>query len=601
MHAADRPVVEAGDAERAAVAHALATGCATPTGGCAGSPTPPARCRGSGAASAPPRRSASTRPTGRAAGASAVRRDPFWRFLPPAHAVVQRLGVDAFGMRVHVEVFVAEEPDHGLAEALGRGDREARRRRHRAQHRDTRNRSLLDELERQPAGHEQHLVREWKRPFEHRRTDQLVEGVVPADVFADFDEIARDREPRRRVQPAGLRRTDAGARPSGRAANAATDAATTGPSLTGAQRTSSSSSAALPQTPHAEVARNRRVAMSPAIGRRSRTVTTLYSCSPVVAEAVRDRVDVVGAFDESFGAAGSRPRARSRCPGVRIVTASGAGVLAGTVHAELERFFGDEPVRRRRVASGSTASTFTAVTGRRTGASLNLDARAPTAEFTNRCYVLTTRADAPDPRVCRCRRRCSQARPRASRARRRTCTDARTALNDVEPARAGRVEPVRPVARTQVLRSVSRRGITVPVPGHCASNARIGASTNGMSHARTSDGTRGAERVDAGEQRDERAPAGRRLARRAAARSTPGRPRSPDLRPRRARARPAPPASHPATRSTPCRCRFPSGCSSRRSGGRPAPRRRFASRHPARIEYPTTIHPVARRSSVTRL
>ncbi len=52
-------------------------------------------------------------------------------------------------------------------------------------------------------------------------------------------------------------------------------AATVGPAPTGAHRTATSSSAALPQIPHDEVARNRLLPTSSASGARNLTVTTL--------------------------------------------------------------------------------------------------------------------------------------------------------------------------------------------------------------------------------------------------------------------------------------------------------------------------------------
>ena len=88
----------------------------------------------------------------------------------------------------------AQEADDRLAEALGRRDRQARRRRHRAQHRDPRDRRLLHELERQPARHEQDLSpASGSSPFEQRVADQLVERVVPADVFARGEQRRRRR------------------------------------------------------------------------------------------------------------------------------------------------------------------------------------------------------------------------------------------------------------------------------------------------------------------------------------------------------------------------------------------------------------------------
>ena len=155
---------------------------------------------------------------------------------------------------VHVETRSAQETDDGLAEPLGGRDREARRRRHRAQHRDPGDRRLLHELEREPARHEQHLIAERQLALEQRVPDQLVERVVATDVFPHRDQLAGGGEARRGVQAAGLvEHALVRGEPLGQRRNVL--AATRGPAPTGAQRTSTSSSAALPQMPHDELAR----------------------------------------------------------------------------------------------------------------------------------------------------------------------------------------------------------------------------------------------------------------------------------------------------------------------------------------------------------
>ena len=122
------------------------------------------------------------------------------------------------------------------------------------------------------------------------------------------------REPRRRVQPAGLRRTDAGARPGGRAAHAATDAATTGPSLDRRAANFDLVERRLAaDTARRTSARNRRVAMSPVTGRRSRTVTTLYSLLSGRRRGSTRSCRCRRRRRRVLRCGRSRPRARSRC------------------------------------------------------------------------------------------------------------------------------------------------------------------------------------------------------------------------------------------------------------------------------------------------
>src|SRR2546423_2048137 len=109
-------------------------------------------------------------------------------------AASSRVQFETSGVRVHVEAAVADETDDGLPEALGGGDRQARRRRHRAQHGYAGHRGLLHELERQSPRHEQHVIAEWQVTPEQRVADELVERIVPADVLAHRQQRPLGRE-----------------------------------------------------------------------------------------------------------------------------------------------------------------------------------------------------------------------------------------------------------------------------------------------------------------------------------------------------------------------------------------------------------------------
>ena len=192
------------------------------------------------------------------------------------------LEVDALGMGVDVGALAAHEADEGLAEAIGRVDREARRRRDRAHDRDAGDRRLLHDLEADPARHHQHGVRRAAaRRSSTRVPDQLVERVVPADVLAHGDELAVGGEQRRRRGDRRSRRTPSARRAAVRAAMPPPTVRRAGPAPTGAQCCSTSSRVVLPHSPQLALATNTalgRVEDRPGAART--TVTTLYSCSP---------------------------------------------------------------------------------------------------------------------------------------------------------------------------------------------------------------------------------------------------------------------------------------------------------------------------------
>ena len=88
---------------------------------------------------------------------------------------------------------------------------------------------LLDELEADPAGHEQDPVVERQLPGEQAAADELVERVVAADVLAQREERARRVEQARRVEPARSPRTRPGPRAAAPAARAGPPGSRPGP------------------------------------------------------------------------------------------------------------------------------------------------------------------------------------------------------------------------------------------------------------------------------------------------------------------------------------------------------------------------------------
>ena len=183
--------------------------------------------------------------------------------------------------------------------------------------------------------------------------DQLVERVVPADVFARGDQLARRGEARRRVQPAGLvehalvrgeplgqrphdARRDARARADRRAAHLdLVERGLAADPARGAREVAARAQVVghRPPEPHGH---DVVLLLGPFAGRRR-----------VGGEAVRDRLDVVGRLDDPFGAAepdrelevvagrAHRDRERDRLP-------------PGPLHADLHRLLGRELVATRR-------------------------------------------------------------------------------------------------------------------------------------------------------------------------------------------------------------------------------------------------------------
>ena len=79
---------------------------------------------------------------------------------------------------------------------------QARRRRYRCQQRNAGGERLLHDLEAAAAADEQHMSPEWQAAFQESPPDDLVHGIMSADVFAQDDQFAAGVEKRRGVQAA---------------------------------------------------------------------------------------------------------------------------------------------------------------------------------------------------------------------------------------------------------------------------------------------------------------------------------------------------------------------------------------------------------------
>src|SRR5439155_6754755 len=107
------------------------------------------------------------------------------------------------GMGIDVRAAVAREAEHRHPELVGGLDGEARRRRHGDHHGETGDRRLLHHLEAHPPGQHEDVVGLDPGPGEQGRADELVDGVVPADVLPHGDERAVTPEPTGGMDGAG--------------------------------------------------------------------------------------------------------------------------------------------------------------------------------------------------------------------------------------------------------------------------------------------------------------------------------------------------------------------------------------------------------------
>ena len=112
-------------------------------------------------------------------------------------------GRDPVWPRVDVEAVAAQEAHQGHAQPLRGLHGEVARGGDGGEQRDARDGRLLDELEAGPARDQQHPVVERQLAGQQPAPDELVQGVVPADVLAQRDERPVGGEQPRRVEAAG--------------------------------------------------------------------------------------------------------------------------------------------------------------------------------------------------------------------------------------------------------------------------------------------------------------------------------------------------------------------------------------------------------------
>src|SRR5579872_1511379 len=112
-----------------------------------------------------------------------------WGNASDAIAVVRpmlRRSYDPLCTGVDVGALAPQEADEGEPEAPGEVDRQAAGRRHRAQDGDAGGHALLGELEAGPPADEDDAPGQLRRATAQQRPpDQLVQGVVAADVLAE--------------------------------------------------------------------------------------------------------------------------------------------------------------------------------------------------------------------------------------------------------------------------------------------------------------------------------------------------------------------------------------------------------------------------------
>src|SRR5260221_80744 len=96
--------------------------------------------------------------------------------------------VDPLAVRVDVEGARARKADERHAAVAREIDRKARRRRHRRDDRNSREDRLLHNLVRRAAAHAQEAILQRQRLAHQHDADDLVYGIVPADVVRDIDQ-----------------------------------------------------------------------------------------------------------------------------------------------------------------------------------------------------------------------------------------------------------------------------------------------------------------------------------------------------------------------------------------------------------------------------
>ena len=98
--------------------------------------------------------------------------------------------IDPAGVGVHVETPVSDEAEQRHPALAGQFDRQAGRGPDGAQDRDAGDRRLLHQLEADPAADQHQSVGQGNPAGEEFRPDQLVQGVVAADVLPEAEQPA---------------------------------------------------------------------------------------------------------------------------------------------------------------------------------------------------------------------------------------------------------------------------------------------------------------------------------------------------------------------------------------------------------------------------
>src|SRR2546422_10767464 len=110
-----------------------------------------------------------------------------------------------FGMGIKVHGLAAEKADEGLAALTGEFDGEAGWGGNGGDDGNPRGQCLLHNLERSSPADEQDVRVEGKPVFQKRIAEDLIDSIVPANIFAQDDKFALRIKNRSGVQAAGLR------------------------------------------------------------------------------------------------------------------------------------------------------------------------------------------------------------------------------------------------------------------------------------------------------------------------------------------------------------------------------------------------------------
>src|SRR5918998_1556543 len=109
--------------------------------------------------------------------------------------------LDPLGSGVHVELATAQEPDEGHPKLPSHVYRQAARRGDGAHDGHPGHETLLHYLVAATSAHHDYVVSQRQASLQERPADELVGGVVTADVLPEGDELSPRVEERRRVQP----------------------------------------------------------------------------------------------------------------------------------------------------------------------------------------------------------------------------------------------------------------------------------------------------------------------------------------------------------------------------------------------------------------